>query len=124
MIMGIMDAINDEINSYRNQDIVQRENEEEKQKKQNNPLNTLVRTGFDMVMQMQTSRETSMMVNANGNDNMKYEHSLDEITSKRAQASKVKGQASKVDPEYVRKTAEDMSSNIQDEANDGYDYEM
>ena len=71
MIMGIIDAINDEINSYRNQDIVQRENAEEEQKKQNSPLNTLVRTGFDMVMQMETSRETSMMVKANGNENMK-----------------------------------------------------
>lgn len=110
----------DEINSYRDPNVVQQEEAEEKQ---NSPLNTMLRTGFDMIMQMQTARETSMMVNLNSNENTKREHVADDITSKRERADRIKAGANKVDPDYVRRKAENLSSKMDEGTQYDSEYE-
>ena len=55
----------DELNEYRDQNIVA---QEEQQRKERSPLNMIMRTAFGMLTQMQQARETAAMINMNNNE--------------------------------------------------------
>lgn len=55
----------DELNEYRDPNIVARE---EQQRKERSPLNMIMRTAFGMLTQMQQARETAAMINMNNNE--------------------------------------------------------
>ena len=55
----------DELNEYRDPNIVA---QEEQQRKERSPLNMIMRTAFGMLTQMQQARETAAMINMNNNE--------------------------------------------------------
>lgn len=61
MNMGFID----ELNEYRDPNIVA---QEEQQRKERSPLNMIMRTAFGMLTQMQQARETAAMINMNNNE--------------------------------------------------------
>lgn len=64
--MGLMNmGFIDELNEYRDPNIVA---QEEQQRKERSPLNMIMRTAFGMLTQMQQARETAAMINMNNNE--------------------------------------------------------